>query len=297
MNKVFITGSNGFVGKHLQKILSEKGIPFVAGERSLYGNIYTQSNWENLLKGCDIVVHLAARVHVLNETEFDPLIAFRKFNVESTINLANAAKRVGVRRFIFISSIKVNGEETFKKPFCSHDLPSPQDPYGVSKAEAEKELMKLHQEDIFEIIIIRPPLVYGPNVKANFQNLMKLSAKKFPLPFKSVNNKRSLVSVLNLADLIVTCIFHPKAGGKIFMVSDDNDLSLPELIQKMASVQQKRVKLMSFPVSLMKLGATLIGKKQYANRLFGNLQVDIDETKKILNWTPPYSFESTFKNQ
>jgi len=291
---VFITGADGFVGRHLQKILKEKNISFIAGNRALYGDISTQKNWHKFLIDCEAVVHLAARVHVMNETEDDPLIAFRNYNVKATTELAKAAKSAGVKRFIFISSVKVNGEETYEKPFTSIDNPSPQDPYGISKAEAESELMKLHEANVFEVVIIRPPLIYGPGVKANFHNLMKLVSKNLPLPFGAVSNKRSLVSVYNLADLITTCLSHPLAGGKIFLVSDDEDLSLTELIKKMANVQHKNARLLSIPVSLMKLSAGLIGKKAYADRLFGNLQVDISETKKILGWKPPYSFEKTF---
>lgn len=297
MNKIFITGSNGFVGKHLQKVLKDNNISFIAGTRALYGDILLQSNWEDLLKDCQAVIHLAARVHVMNEVETDPLLAFRKYNVETTVNLAKAAKAVGVKRFIFISSVKVNGEETTEKPFTSMDAPAPHDPYGISKAEAEEALLKLHEPNIFEIVIIRPPLIYGPGVKANFKNLMSLVERNFPLPFGSVKNKRSMVSVFNLVDLIITCLSHPCAGGKIFLVSDDNDLSLPELIKKMALVQKKKVRLLPVPVKVMELGAKLIGKKDYAERLFGNLQVDISETKKNLDWTPPYSFEQTFANQ
>lgn len=296
MKKVFITGADGFVGKHLQKALSSKAIPFIAGNRALYGDITAQKNWEPFLKDCESVVHLAARVHVMNETESDPMLAFRKFNVDASVNLALAAKKMGVKRFVFISSIKVNGEETFEKPFTAEDKPAPQDPYGISKKEAEEALLALNEPGRFEVVIIRPPLVYGHGVKANFVSLMKLASKELPLPFGSVKNKRSLVSVLNLIDLIIVCLDHPKAGGKTFLVSDDEDLSLPELVSKMAAVQGKKTKLIPVPVSFMSLGASLLGKKNYADRLFGNLQLDITATKKTLNWKPPYSFEATFKS-
>lgn len=296
MSKVFITGANGFVGKHLQKVLQSKGIPFVAGTRSLYGDITTQNHWDQFLNECDSVVHLAARVHVMNETETDPLQAFRKFNVEASLNLATAAKRAGIRRFIFVSSIKVNGEETLEKPFTAEDKPAPQDPYGISKTEAESALLALNEPGKFEVVVIRPPLIYGAGVKANFASLMKLASKGWPLPFGSLKNKRSLVSVLNLIDLIQVCLKHPNAGGKVFLVSDDHDLSLAELVTKMAFVQKKKPRLIPVPVSLMSLGATLLGKKSYADRLFGNLQLDISETKRILNWKPPYTFEETFKS-
>lgn len=296
MTKIFITGSTGFVGKHLIQELKKRNLSFVAGDRALYGDLITQKNWEALLTGCDSVVHLAARVHVMNETNADPLSAFRASNVEATLNLANAAKKIGVKRFIFISSVKVNGEETFDRPFKAIDIPAPQDPYGVSKMEAEIELMKLHQPGIFEVVIIRPPLIYGPGVKANFQKLMWLVEKDLPIPFGRVDNRRSLVSVLNLADLIITSLDHPKAGGEIFLVSDDCDLSLKDLLIKMGKVLNKYPHLLPVPVGLMKFGAKLIGKKSYADRLFGNLQVDIEKTKQLLNWKPPYTFEESFKS-
>lgn len=295
MKKIFITGSTGFVGRHLITELSKRNIPFIAGERSLYGDFVNQKNWAHILDGCDSVIHLAARVHVMDETSSDPLSEFRKMNVEATINLAHVAKKIGVKRFILISSIKVNGEETVDRPFNASDTPYPQDPYGISKMEAEIELLKLHAPGIFEVVIIRPPLIYGPGVKANFEKLFQYAGLKIPMPFGLVENKRSLVSVLNLVDLIMTTLIHPRAGGEIFMVSDDRDLSLSKLIRLMAKVQKKKAFLLPVPVGLMKFAATMLGKKSYIDRLFGNLQVDIEKTKKLLNWKPPYSFEETFE--
>lgn len=295
MTKIFITGSTGFVGTHLINELKTRNIPFVAGNRSLYGDLVTQKNWAQILEGCDSIVHLAARVHVMEESSTDPLFEFRKMNVEATINLALAAKKIGVKRFVFISSVKVNGEETFTQAFKASDTPAPQDFYGISKMEAETELLKLHEPGIFEVVIIRPPLIYGPGVKANFEKLFSFAGAGLPLPFGLVENKRSLVSVLNLVDLIMTTLIHPKAGGEIFMVSDDRDLSLSELIKLMAKVQKKKARLISMPVGLMKLAAIMLGKKSYADRLFGNLQVDIEKTKNLLDWKPPYSFEETFR--
>lgn len=230
----------------------------------------------------------------MNETSSDPLIEFRMSNVEATLNIATAAKKTGVKRFIYMSSVKVNGEETFDRPFTASDTPHPEDPYGISKAEAEVELLKLNVPGIFEVVIIRPPLIYGLGVKANFEKLYKFAGHQFPMPFGLVKNKRSLVSVFNLVDLIITTLSHSHAGGEIFMASDDHDLSLAELIKLMAKVQNKKAYLIPVPVALMKFFAKLLGKKSYADRLFGNLQVDSEKTKRLLDWKPPYSFEATF---
>lgn len=294
-DRIFVTGSDGFVGSHLINELKKRNLPFTAGGRALYGDLVTQKNWEALLLGCDSVIHLAARVHVMNETSSDPLALFRLSNVEATLNIARAAKIAGVKRFIYLSSVKVNGEETFDRPFSASDLPDPQDAYGISKMEAEAELLKLHDPGVFEVVIIRPPLVYGAGVKANFEKLFYFVSRGLPIPFGLVKNKRSLVSVLNLVDLIITTLTHPKAGGEIFMVSDDRDLSLRELIDLMAKVQGKSAHLLPVSVGFMKLAAKILGKKSYTDRLFGNLQVDIEKTKQLLHWKPPYSFEDTFK--
>ncbi len=296
--KIFVTGSNGFVGFSLISELKQRNIDYTAADRKLYGNIITQNNWANLLIDVDVIVHLAARVHVMKEVildSFDPLVAFREMNVKATINLARAAKESGVKRFLFISSIKVNGESTSDLPFTACDMPNPQDSYAVSKMEAEIQLLQLHDPGKFEVVIIRPPLVYGPGVKANFKNLMWLVEKDLPIPFGRVNNKRSFVSIFNLVDLIILVANHPLAGGNIFLVSDDLDLSLKQLILKMAKVLGKSAHLLPVPVGLMKFTAAILGKKSYADRLLGNLQIDISATKQILNWSPPFSFEDTFK--
>lgn len=293
---IFITGAKGFVGEHLINELKKRNIPFIAGDRSLYGDLLIQKNWESILAGCNYIIHLAARVHIMNEKSSDPLAQFRKSNVETTLNIAHAAKKIGLKRFIFISSVKVNGEETIDKPFKATDAPCPQDPYGISKMEAEVELLKLHEPGVFEVVIIRPPLIYGLGVKGNFEKLFYYAGLQIPMPFGLMENKRSLVSVLNLVDLIMTTLVHPSAGGEIFMVSDDHDLNLSELIRLMARVQRKKVFLLPVPVGLMEFAATILGKKSYADRLFGNLQVDIEKTKMLLDWKPPYSFEETFES-
>lgn len=295
MKKIFITGSNGFVGKNLIQELDRKHISYVAGNRNSYGDFVTQTGWGELLVDCDVVVHLAARVHVMEEKDSDPLLSFRKMNVEGTLNLARSARETGVKRFIYISSIKVNGEETRENPFTASDKPDPKDAYGISKMEAEIGLLKLHDPGVFEVVIIRPPLVYGPGVKANFEKLFWLVKKDLPIPFGKVSNKRSLVSVFNLCDLIIRCIDHPNASGEIFLVSDDRDYSLKDLIQLMGKTQGKYPHLLPIPVGLMKFACVLLGKSSYADRLFGNLHVDIEKTKNLLDWKPPFSFEDTYK--
>lgn len=293
--KVFITGANGFVGTHLAEELRRRNINFISGSREIYGDISSRTEWKTILSATDVVVHLAARVHIMNDLNENPLAVFREINVKATVNLAREAKSAGVKRFIYVSSIKVNGEETKDIAYTASDVPSPQDPYGISKMEAEVELMKLHEENIFEIIILRPPLVYGPGVKANLERLFLLVEKHRFIPFGSVNNKRSFVSVFNLCNLIIHCLDHPKAAGQVFLVSDDVEYSLRDLIKLIANTLGKRPYLIPVPVFLMKFGFSLLGKKVYSNRLFGNLHLDISKTKNLLNWKPPFDFKKTFK--
>jgi nucleoside-diphosphate-sugar epimerase len=295
-HKIFITGADGFVGKSLVQELSLRSIPFIAGTRQVYGDISHPKNWEILFKDSDTIVHLAARVHVMDEKENNPLKAFREINVEATLEIAIAAKKKGIKRFIFISTIKVNGEKTLDSPFTANDKPNPQDPYGISKLEAEEQLMLLHEPGSFEVVIIRPPLIYGPGVKASMEKLFWLVKNDLPLPFGRVANKRSLVSVFNLCDLIVHCFDHPAASGEIFLVSDDRDYSIRELLILMAKTLDKTPHLLSVPVFIMKNVLKLSGKTAYADRLFSNLQLDITKTKTLLGWHPHITFEETYKN-
>ena len=292
---IFVTGANGFVGKNLIKELKKRQLDYVAGNRSLYGELTAQKNWEDILNGKSCIIHLAARVHVMNEQSSDPLATFRETNVATTVKMAKAAKAVGVKRFIFVSSIKVNGDETHENPFRADDKPNPSDPYGISKMEAEQELLKLHEKGVFEIVIIRPPLVYGPGVKANFEKLFWLVKKDLPIPFGLVENRRSLVSVYNLCDLIIVCITHANASGEIFLASDNTDYSLKDMINLIGKTLGKFPHLLPIPVSLMKFTAALLGKREYANRLFCDLRLDISKNQKLLNWNPKVSFEDTFR--
>lgn len=255
------------------------------------GDFDAQTNWVSTVDSCDVVIHLAARAHVMHDQSIDPLSEFRRVNVDGTLNLARQAAAKGVRRFIFVSSIKVNGEFTKVSPFTADDVPCPLDPYGVSKMEAEAGLRQIALETGMEVVIIRPPLVYGPRVKANFLAMMRWLNKGVPLPFGSIHNKRSLVALDNLVDLIITCIDHPKAANQIFLISDDHDLSTTELLAKISNLLGRSHRLMPVPQKLLELSLTLIGKKDLSQRLCGSLQVDISKTKELLGWSPPVSVD------
>jgi nucleoside-diphosphate-sugar epimerase len=228
----------------------------------------------------------------MNDTEADPLAAFRQVNVEGTLNFARQAAEAGVRRFIFISSIKVNGEGTSAgQPYTADDVPAPTDPYGVSKQEAEQGLREVAQTTGMEVVIIRPVLVYGPGVKANFLNMMRWLDKGVPLPFGAIDNRRSLVSIDNLVDLIVTCIDHPAAANQTFLVNDGEDLSTTMLLSRMAHALGKPARLIPVPSWLLERGASMLGRKALSQRLCGSLQVSIEKTRTLLNWTPPVSVD------
>jgi nucleoside-diphosphate-sugar epimerase len=238
------------------------------------------------------VVHLAARVHVINDTVADPLAEFRKSNVEATLALATQAAQAGVQRFIFISSVKVNGEHTQPgHTFRADDTPSPQDPYGISKMEAEVGLRAIAQQTGMEVVIIRPPLVYGPGVKANFASMVQWLQRGVPLPLGAIHNRRSLVALDNLVDLITTCLDHPAAANQTLMVSDGEDVSTTELLRRMAAALGIPARLLPVPQRLLEWGATLVGKKEVAQRLFSSLQVDAQPTRQLLGWKPPVSLD------
>jgi nucleoside-diphosphate-sugar epimerase len=237
------------------------------------------------------VVHLAARVHVMNDKCLDPLNDFRRVNVDGTANLARQAASARVRRFVFLSSIKVNGELTEAgRPFTAFDVPAPVDPYGVSKHEAEQLLRKISAETGMEVVIIRSPLVYGPGVKANFESMMRWLVRGVPLPLAEMTeNRRSLVALDNLVDLIVICLNHAAAGNRTFLVSDGEDLSTADLLNRMGAALGHPARLFSIPPALLKLGATLLHKPGLYQRLGGSLQLDITKTRQLLGWIPPLS--------
>lgn len=299
--KVLLTGITGFLGKILLDELYKNNIQVIRLGRDLnfsqqsdyiyVDNHISTQNFKLDAYHIDTVIHCAARVHVMNDKDSNPLDAFRAVNTNGTLNLAQQAANAGVKRFIFISSIKVNGESTVLGfPFKPDDSFIPVDPYGLSKYEAEIGLRKISEKTGMEVVIIRPPLVYGPGVKANFASMMKWVNRGLPLPFGGINaNKRSLVSVDNLIDLIITCIEHPNAANQTFLVSDDEDVSTSQLLINMATALAVPNRLLPFPSSLFILAAKLICKPTVSQRLCGSLQVDISKTKKMLNWCPPYS--------
>lgn len=303
MANVLVTGHTGFVGKHIVDTLVEKHQLKLLGRKQgdasgefFYGEFNDSFEYKEALSGVDVIVHVAGRAHVMEETESDPIQAYREVNTRGTLNLARQAIKAGVKRFIFFSTIKVNGESTEdSKPFTSSSTPNPTDPYSISKYEAEEGLLALAEGSGMEVVIIRPPLIYGEGVKGNFASLMKLTKRAFPLPLRLVTkNRRSLVSVYNLVDLVSFLIDSSEIGNVTLLVSDDEDLSTSEMIALMASVQG--VPNLSLPVPTFALNfiATILGKKQVAERLLGSLTVDIQHTKDLLGWKPPYSVKEGF---
>ena len=298
-----VTGAGGFVGKSLCAALSMRGSLVRAALRSInnhtdefesvvVGPIDAETGWSAVLQGVGTVVHLAARVHVMKDASEDPLAEFRRINVDGTLNLARQTAAAGIKRFVFISSVKVNGERTEPgQAFTENDAPNPQDAYGQSKHEAEQGLRLIAADTGMEVVIIRPPLVYGPGVKANFAALMRAVQRGWPLPLGAVHNQRSLVALDNLVDFIVTCITHPKAANQTFLVSDGQDLSTTELIRGMAQAAGVPARLLPVPVWALQAGAKLLGKGDAVQRLCGNLQVDISKARELLGWVPPVSVE------
>ncbi|WP_114969830.1 UDP-glucose 4-epimerase family protein [Rhodoferax ferrireducens] len=301
--RVLVTGANGFVGKSLCAELTRRGDAVRAAVRSghsdrgrlddaVVGAIDGGTDWSAALGDQDAVVHLAARVHVMKDAAADSLVAFRQVNVQATLNLARQAAAAGVKRFVFISSVKVNGECTFPgQTFAESDVPAPQDAYGQSKHEAEQGLRRLAADTGMELVIVRPPLVYGPGVKANFASLMRAVQRGWPLPLGAVHNRRSLVALDNLVNFIVTCVTHPQAANQTFLVSDGDDLSTPDLVRGLARAAGMTARLIPVPVWILQVGAALVGQGASVQRLVGNLQVDISKARALLGWVPPVTVE------
>lgn len=303
MKKVLVTGATGFVGRNLLERLCVDGFLPAAALRNEFGDIppsvircmvngvQGDTDWSAALRGQDTVVHCAARVHVMRDTSEDPLDAFRAVNLHGTLNLARQATKSGIRRFVFISSVGVNGAETFGDPFTGDDIAVPHSHYALSKYEAELGLKKLAAETGLEVVIIRPPLVYGAHAPGNFGALVRWLSRGVPLPLGAIDNRRSYVALDNLVDLIVTCIDHPIAVKQTFLVSDGEDLSTTDLLRRMARALGKPARLLPVAPALLKFGAATIGKPELAQRLCGDLQVDISKTRQLLGWNPPVSVD------
>jgi nucleoside-diphosphate-sugar epimerase len=303
--KFLVTGGNGFLGQALiERLMLIPDCSVVAPLRTLPDRIVAgvqvlplsgldgTNHWGDALIDVDVVIHAAARVHVMKEVVSDPLAAFREVNVDATLNLARQAAACGVKRFIFISSVKVNGESTaVGSAFRADDLPNPDDAYGRSKLEAELGLQQLATETGMEVVIIRPVLVYGPGVKANFLSMMRWLRRGVPLPFGAIHNRRSLVSVENLVDLVMTCADHPGAANQTFLASDGEDVSTSDLLRKLSQALGKNGWLLPVPVWIMNGAFVLLGRRALSQRLFGSLQVDINKNRERLDWTPRLSLD------
>lgn len=301
--KILLTGAGGFIGSalciHLRQpkhsligVVRNSSTLLPDGiQRNIISNLSHDTDWTTSLCGVDTIIHLAARAHIFKEQSINPLAAFRATNTAATLNLAQQAAAAGVSRFIFISSIGVNGNQTFSKPFTFKDKPNPAEHYAISKHEAEIGLKRIAALTGMEVVIIRPPLVYGANAPGNFGKLIKTLAGRIPLPLGSIHNYRSLVALPNLIDLITTCIDHPAAANQTFLVSDGEDLSTTELLTRLGQNLSKPARLLPVPQKLLETALNLIGKKAIAQRLCGNLQIDMTYTCQTLNWKPPVSVD------
>ena len=304
MQRIFITGVTGFIGQALCQRMLTQGWQVKGAVRSSnqlnklpsgvdvfqIESIEPDTDWAKALVGINTVVHLAARVHVMNNSAADLFSEYCKVTVSGSESFAQTAATCGVKRFIFMSTVKVNGEES-AKAYKETDKPAPGDPYAISKLQAEQRLREIATESGMELVILRPPLVYGPGVKASFLRLLKILDRGIPLPFANVNNDRSLIYLENLLDVIVTCINHPKAAGQTFLVSDGKDLSTPELIRLIAETMGRKARLFSFPPGMLKTMGKITGRSSEIDRLIGSLCVDSSKIRTMLGWKPPYSPE------
>lgn len=306
MKKILITGANGFVGSALCAEAVAQGFAVRSATRSVnlrtlvsenlnvenvvVGDISTNTDWTDAVSNCDIVIHLAARVHVMNESASDPLAEFRLVNMMGTEKLALCAAANGVKRLVYVSSIKVNRESTFGGvQILEQDQPKPQEAYGVSKWEAEQALHRVSAKTGLEIVIVRPPLVYGAGVKGNFAQMLRVVAMRIPLPFAAVKNKRDLIYVGNLVDALLTCANQPRASGNTYLVSDGEAVSTPDLLRGVANALGNTPCLFAWPVGLLRVVGIIFGKVDQVERLVGSLEIDIGKIRRELGWVPPFS--------
>jgi nucleoside-diphosphate-sugar epimerase len=297
VSRLLVTGANGFVGRLLCPDLLQRGHEIRAAQRQIQpgdsayeqvavGDIDECTDWGPALQGVETLIHLAGRAHVMQEASEDPLSLYRQVNVAGSRCLAQQAAAAGVRRLIYLSSIKVNGERTGEHPFRETDAPAPEDAYGLSKWEAEQALQKVASETGLELVIVRPVLIYGPGVKGNLLRLSRLIRRGFPLPLKSIDNRRSLLGIDNLLAFLDVCVTHPAAAGEVFLISDGVDFSTPELIRAMAAAMGLKPRLLPFPPGWLRGLAGLLGRSTEVERLCGNLQVDIGKSARLLGWHP-----------
>jgi nucleoside-diphosphate-sugar epimerase len=287
--KILVTGANGFIGKALCNELENRGLPYNTLS-------YKDISYHQLHADIEVVIHLAGRAHVTRETHQDTVQAYYESNVLATVNLARHAAKAGIKRFLYVSSIKVNGEETeAEKPFRESDVPVPADDYGKSKLEAEQMLLKIAIETGMEVVILRPPLVYGAGVKANFLSLIRWVNSGWPLPLGAINNRRSMVYVGNLIDALLACAYHPEARGQVFLISDDESVSTAGLAKALASALHRSIMMLNVPKAILKFLGGLIGKNAAIDRLTQSLVIDNSKIKRLLGWHPPYTFEDGIK--
>jgi nucleoside-diphosphate-sugar epimerase len=302
MRRVLVTGATGFVGQTLCGILArsgytvraalrnDRGVPTGISEIAVVGDIGAATDWRAALRGMDVVIHVAARAHILGDSSANSSL-YVETNVHGTERLADASAQAGVRRFVLLSSVKVNGEETIERAYTADDEPRPRDAYGTSKWHAEERVREVAKRTGMEAVIVRPPLVYGPGVRANFLRLLRWVDKELPLPLGAIANCRSLVSVWNLCDLLVRLLEHPRAPGRSWMVSDGEDLSTPELIRRIARAMNRHVRLVQVPIGVLTLFGVLTGRRAEVARLCSSLAVNIEHTCSELEWTPPMNVD------
>lgn len=301
--KYLVTGASGFIGAHLCKQLFARGeclkVALRAPDAScsqyhsvIVGQINHQTDWSAALAEVDVVIHLAARQHLMHDEAADPLAEYRRVNVAGTEHLARSAALLGIKRLVYISSIKVNGEETTEgQQYTEQDSPSPQDPYGISKLEAEQTLHRVAHETGLEVVIVRPPLVYGPGVKGNFAQMLRAVDRRLPLPLASTNNQRDLIYIGNLVDAISVCATHPAAAGQTYLVRDGVAVSTSTLLREMASALNVAPRVFAFSVPMLQLAGKVIGKTAQLNRLLGSLRIDDTKIRRELNWIPPFTMQ------